>query len=339
MLTTLVALVMVVALSAYVVFGGADFGGGMLEVTLPTRALRKRLELTLAPVWEANHVWLMARVVGLFVGFPRFNAIGFTRLFYPISLALFAILIRGTFFTLRKYDPQPGPALSRAYSMLFRLSSFMAPLCFGFVISGLLSVHPGGFDEPPVGYSAFVVYWSPSFNWFGLLVGIFICCLFTYLAAIFFWGELTKPEEQSLVWTRAKLFFAATFLSGAMVLLTGAITGRVPVDDAFAPLQVLAQVVALAATFVVLLAHRRNHRWMMRWGGGAQVLAILLGWFQAQGRTFLRFEQGPLLLDDCSAPPITQIWLLIGIAVVLALVVPLLVFLYRVFDRAQKAEG
>jgi cytochrome d ubiquinol oxidase subunit II len=93
-MTELIAIFLVVALSIYVLFGGADFGGGILEATLPTAKLRQRLEATLAPVWEANHVWLIAVVVILFVGFPRFYAHGFTRLFVPINLALLAAKVR-----------------------------------------------------------------------------------------------------------------------------------------------------------------------------------------------------------------------------------------------------
>jgi len=220
--TELVAVYLVVALAAYVLFGGADFGGGILEATLPRGRLRRRLEATLAPVWEANHVWLIAVVVILFVGFPRFYAYGFTRLFVPISLALFAVLVRGVFFTLRKYDPDPGPFLTAVYSVLFRFSSVMAPFCFGTVVGGLLTVHPGTPGMPPSGESFGAVYVAPWLHPFGLLCGLFVAALFGYLASVFFHGELSEPTDRDVVWRRTVGFFAAAFLLGGAVLGTGA---------------------------------------------------------------------------------------------------------------------
>ena len=46
---------------------------------------------------------------------------------------------------------------------------------------------------------------------------------------------------------------------------------------------------------------------------------------------------GPLTLHDAAAPPTTQIWLAVGITLVLALVIPPLVWLYRVFDGARES--
>ena len=76
----------------------------------------------------------------------------------------------------------------------------------------------------------------------------------------------------------------------------------------------------------------------MRFAAGAQVLAILVGWFHAQAPVLLRTAEGPMTLRDAAAPYVTQFWLVIGLVVVLAMVVPLLVWLYRVF-AARPAEG
>jgi cytochrome bd-type quinol oxidase subunit 2 len=74
----------------------------------------------------------------------------------------------------------------------------------------------------------------------------------------------------------------------------------------------------------------------MRGAAGMQVLAILGGWFSTQYPALMRFEAGPLTLDEAAAPPITQRWLLIGLVVVLAAVIPLLVQLYRVFENQDR---
>jgi cytochrome bd ubiquinol oxidase subunit II len=59
-MTTAVALVLLLSLMAYAVFGGADFGAGFWDLTAggPERGARARslIEHSIGPVWEANHV-------------------------------------------------------------------------------------------------------------------------------------------------------------------------------------------------------------------------------------------------------------------------------------------
>lgn len=325
-------LFLVVALSAYVLFGGADFGGGILEPTLPTSALRARLQKTLAPVWEANHVWLIAVVVILFVGFPILYAELMTRLYVPMSLALVAILLRGTFFTLRKYDPDPGSWLP-IYSALFRFSSVLAPVCFGFLVSGLLATHP---DESELGGLDFAaVYVAPWLDVFGLLTALFVTSLFGYLAAVFFFGELEKLDERAILAGRVRAFFGASFVLGGAVLGSGMTTGRVSLSHAAHPATIAAQLVAGAGVAVGAWALRRGRASLLRVAGAAQVLAILGGWFAAQYPLLFRYQSSAITLSDGAAPPVTLGWLLIGLTVVLALVIPLLVVLYRVFSSSH----
>ena len=68
------ALVIVVALVAYALTGGADFGGGVWDLLARgprAGAQRAVIARAIAPIWEANHVWLIVVVVVLFVGVPE----------------------------------------------------------------------------------------------------------------------------------------------------------------------------------------------------------------------------------------------------------------------------
>jgi cytochrome bd ubiquinol oxidase subunit II len=58
----------------YLIFGGADFGAGIIEMFTSKRnrqRTRQTLYHAIGPIWEANHMWLIIAVVILFVGFPR----------------------------------------------------------------------------------------------------------------------------------------------------------------------------------------------------------------------------------------------------------------------------
>ncbi len=70
----LLAAIMVLALTLYALLGGADFGGGVWDLLASgktARAQRETIARAIAPVWEANHVWLILVVTVLFNAFPR----------------------------------------------------------------------------------------------------------------------------------------------------------------------------------------------------------------------------------------------------------------------------
>src|SRR5262249_11864206 len=72
-LPEVIAGIAVLALNAYALLGGADFGGGVWDLLAsgPRRdAQRALIADSIAPIWEANHVWLIVVVVVLFTAFP-----------------------------------------------------------------------------------------------------------------------------------------------------------------------------------------------------------------------------------------------------------------------------
>lgn len=322
------------ALTAYTLFGGADFGGGVLEATLRRHPrLQAKVQDTMGPVWEANHVWLIAVVVILFVGFPVAYAQLITLLFVPVSLALLGIILRGAFFTFRKYDPQPAGRLG-LYSLLFRVSSGLTPVMFGMIVAALLGGLPGGTQRAGASFAA--LYLAPWVTFFGLLCGLFVAALFGYLAAVFLYGEVESPQDRAVLRRRIVQFFAATFLLGGAALGAGALTGVIDPVARFTVLQAAIQLGAAACIPLLWRFLRRGRVWAMRLTAGAQLLFVLGGWFATQYPDFARFADGSSLsVAQSAAPPVTLLWLNIGLAAVLTAVVPLLAWLYRVFDAGR----
>ncbi len=329
---------LIVALAAYVLFGGADFGGGLLEASLHRHPkLQHRLQATMGPVWEANHVWLIAVIVILFVGFPVVYARLLTALFVPVSIALAGIILRGSFFTFRKYDPEPENR-SALYSVLFRASSALSPAMFGFAAAAILQPFPVATGDSPLTFSE--LYIQPWLTWMGLFCAIFVNALFAYLAAVFFYGEVSPAEDRAVIRTRIILFFAATFFSGGAVLAWGMTHELVNLSRAFTPLHLLIHAAAFAGIIWMIVAIRRNRTWQMRLAAGVQTLAILGNWHHIRYPVMLAFDDGTILtVRNSAAPAVTIFWLNIGLVVVLALVLPLLVYLYRVFQDAPDTQA
>lgn len=68
-LEDVIAVVTLVSLILYALMGGADFGGGLWDLFASGprgRRQREAIAEAIAPIWEANHVWLILVVVLLF---------------------------------------------------------------------------------------------------------------------------------------------------------------------------------------------------------------------------------------------------------------------------------
>src|SRR5678815_5068375 len=100
-LPEIIAGIMLAALNAYVLTGGADFGGGVWDLLASGRSRdeqRSLIERSIAPIWEANHVWLIVVVVLLFSAFPAaFGTLGIV-LHVPLTVMLVGIVLRGSAF-------------------------------------------------------------------------------------------------------------------------------------------------------------------------------------------------------------------------------------------------
>src|SRR5689334_4940258 len=121
---------MVAALCAYVITGGADFGGGVWDLLAsgPRREEQRALiSRSLAPIWEANHVWLIVVVVMVFTAFPAaFSTIAIV-LHIPLTLMLVGIVARGSAFVFRSYGAANDSARHR-WGAVFAIASTVTPV-------------------------------------------------------------------------------------------------------------------------------------------------------------------------------------------------------------------
>jgi cytochrome d ubiquinol oxidase subunit II len=149
-----VAVVLLLAVLAYAVFGGADFGAGFWDLTAggPQRGARPRavVERSIGPVWEANHVWLIFIFVVLWTSFPEAYASITLTLFVPLMIAALGIVLRGASFAFRKAVVTTRNR--RVFGAAFDLSSVLVPYCMGAIVGGIASgrVPAGGQAGDPV---------------------------------------------------------------------------------------------------------------------------------------------------------------------------------------------
>src|SRR5205823_13466381 len=127
------------SLNVYALSAGADFGGGVWDL-LATGARRDRQRAliadAIAPIWEANHVWLILVVVLLFTAFPPAFSRLMTVLHVPMTLMLFGIVLRGSAFTFRSYDSRRD-SVQRRWGRIFAIASTATPVLLGCIVGAI----------------------------------------------------------------------------------------------------------------------------------------------------------------------------------------------------------
>lgn len=319
------------AIVFYVLFGGADFGAGILEIISGPEG-KGTVGRAIGPVWEANHVWLILVVVILFMGFPRIYATISLYLHIPILIMLIGIVLRGTAFAFMHYDAIQGRS-NMVYNWIFRISSIMAPLFLGVVVGAVVL---GRIDpEANTFWEGFV---SPWFNIFSFSVGIFILVLFTFLAAVYLIGE-TKDEVQAEAFTTsAKTLNAVAVASGILVFTSAETYGlrlfSMFLDSTFALLMVVITTLFIPLLFWLLQKEKGT---LSRIVAAGQVVCVLLAWFWVQLPVVVR-QSGdfPNLTFYNSVAPDATLWVLLWALIVgSCIILPSLFYLMKVFKGEQ----
>src|SRR5262245_2776312 len=130
-----IIIILSVSFMLYAILGGADYGAGILEI-FAGRKGEKIISKAIAPVWEANHVWLILAIVIIFTGFPQVYSTISTSLHIPLMIVLIGIVLRGSTFTFRHYDERDES--HKYYTLLFRISSFITPFFLGITLGAMI---------------------------------------------------------------------------------------------------------------------------------------------------------------------------------------------------------
>src|SRR5690242_13854090 len=143
-LAYVVLAVLWLSLIAYAVLGGADFGAGVWDLFAFGYSVKRKRELinaALGPVWEANHVWLIFLIVGLFTAFPLVFSSLSVVLFVPFTLALIGIVLRGAAFVFRTHGLGSKNPITFIWSRVFSFSSIITPFLLGASAATVASGH------------------------------------------------------------------------------------------------------------------------------------------------------------------------------------------------------
>ena len=333
MLADLAAAVLVLALTAYAVLGGADFGAGFWDLTAGGAErgarLRGQLKVSMGPVWEAMPVWIIVVLVVMWTCFPRAFGPLMETLYVPLFLAAVGIILRGTAFALRGEAATISEA--RALGATFALSSVLTPFFFGCAIGAVASgqVPADGDPGDPIGA------WTNSTS---LMIGCLAVATSAYLAAVFLAADSQRAGMPDLVAAfRARALGAAVVTGGVAIGGLAIVNSDAPaLYDGLTSGAGLAMVVASAVVGLLTIGLVWTGRFeLARYTSAVAVGTVIVGWVVAQRPDFL---PGALSFEDAAAGDSTLIATLIALVLALAVIVPSLYWLFRLTLAGRLGE-
>ena len=331
-MSTAVAVVLLLAVVAYAIFGGADFGAGFWDLTAggPERGDHPRglIEHSIGPVWEANHVWLIFIFVVLWTSFPEAYASITLTLFVPLTVAALGIVFRGASFAFRKAVVRLR--YRRIFGAAFAASSVLVPYCMGAIAGGIASgrVPAGGQAGDPV---------ASWINPTSILGGILAVAAVAYLAAVYLvWDARRLGDAEMVQYFRRRAIIAATVVG--VVGLVGIFVLRADARYLFdglasraLPLVILSVLSGVGALVLLVRNASRGARIL----AVAAVASVIIGWGVAQWPYVL---PETLTFSAAASPTGTLAAVLVVVVLAAVIVVPGFALLYVLDQKSLLPE-
>ena len=327
-LTVVWAFVIAFAVFAYVVMDGFDLGIGILFPALKVGEGRNRAMNSIAPVWDGNETWLVLGGGGLLAAFPLAYSVILPAT-YPLVIAmLLALVFRGVAFEFRWRDERHRAL----WDFAFFAGSLVAALAQGMVLGALLQ----GIE---VAGRAYAGSWWDWLTPYTLLTGLGVVAGYALLGACWLVWK-TEGELQDRV-------------------------RRLAVRAAVATLVLMAAV----SLYNLFLFEQYRERWLampnILFASQVPLLTAIIAWFLFRGLAKRR-EAAPFFLAlalfllgmaglgvsiwpyvvpetltiwDAAAPERSQVFMLVGVAITLPLILGYTGWAYWVFRGKVGAEG
>jgi cytochrome d ubiquinol oxidase subunit II len=330
-MSTVAAVILFTAVTLYAILGGADFGAGFWDLVAGGTARGERprevIDHSIAPVWEANHVWLIFVFVVLWTCFPEAYASITLTLFVPLSLAALGIVFRGASFAFRKAVFRTRDR--RNFGAAFAISSVLVPYFLGSVVGSIASgrVPAGGVAGDP---------WASWVNPTSILSGVLAVCVAAYLAAFFLVADAERLSDDTMAGyfrrraTAAGVAAGVVSLAGIVVLHGDAAYLFDGLKSRGLPLVILSAVCGVGALVLV-----RRRALYARVAAVGAVGSVVVAWGVAQWDYLLPTT---LKVSAAAAPSGTITAVLIATGVAVVLVVPAFGLLFVLDQKSLLPE-
>ena len=327
-LTIVWALLLAFFVAMYVVMDGFDLGIGILFPRFAVGKPRDTAMNAIAPVWDGNETWLILGGNGLIAAFPVAYAIILPALYAPLMAMLLGLIFRGVAFEFRWRDP----GHRRWWDAGFFMGSLIATMAQGVTLGALL-------EGITVEGRAYAGGWWDWLTPFSLLVGAALVLGYALLGACWLTWK-TEGEVRDQARRHARLLLPALLLAiGAVSLATPFLEGKYhqrwfEAPGLYVALPMPLLVLGLAWGAWRAIAKGRDFApflWVLgRFGASLLGLAISIWPDVVPGR---------MSIWDAAAPRDSQLFMLVGSAVLVPLILVYTAWSYWVFRGKVRDEG
>jgi cytochrome d ubiquinol oxidase subunit II len=323
------AAIIVLGVVMYVLLDGFDLGVGILVPVAPSDGDRDLMMTSVAPIWDGNETWLVLGGAGLFGAFPLAYAVILSGTYLPLSIMLIALILRGVAFEFRFKAGHRRHWWDKA----FHYGSLLATVAQGLVLGTFIQ----GFELDGRDFAGGMLDWLTPF---ALLCGLALVSGYALLGCTWL---IWRTEGELQAWA----YGLANPLLLAVLGFVGAASIWTPLADAgtaarwfswpnIAYLSPVPLVTALAAYGLYRAVDRRRERLPFLLTMALFLLSVL-----GLGISLWPHAVPPsITLWDAAAPPESQRFLLVGVAILLPVVLAYTAFSYYVFrGKVRPGEG
>ena len=322
------ALLLAFVILVYVMLDGFDLGLGILFPFFRDHADRDLMMNSVAPVWDGNETWLVLGGGGLFAAFPLAYAI-LIPAFYPLVIAmLLGLVFRGVAFEFR-FKTQRSKWF---WDVAFAGGSLVAAVCQGMMLGAYL-------QEVAVAERAYGGGWFDWLTPFSLFCALALVVGYVLLGATW----LIMKTEGSL---QARCYRIAYGAGTGLVLAIAVVSLWVPLHSPAVALRWFTfpgSVVYWAVPFLLaLLAGGLFWSLYRRRTYLPHVLALGLFLFSSVGfgiTVYPYIVPRTVTLWDAAAPDSSLLFMLVGTAVLLPMIMIYTGYAYWVFRGKVSDEG
>lgn len=304
----------------YVILDGFDLGLGILFPFTSNELERDQMMSSVAPVWDGNETWLVFGGAMLYGAFPMAYGLLLPILYMPLMLMLIGLIFRGVSFEFRFKATTSKPLWNWVFTISSILATFFQGVVLGCIVQGL-----------PINEAQLSIN---DINWltpFTLLTGIALICGYGLLGATWM---IIKSEGRL---QRKMIHYAKGFLIlVSLFLVIVSIWTPLHSDEIFARWYSFPNIFFLAPLPIIT------------------GIAILLTWHNLSSGQELKPFTGSIIIFLCAytgigisvypylipyqitfweaaAPTSTLVFILVGVALMLPVLLIYTLYSYRVF--------
>lgn len=327
-LTTIWAFIIAFAVFAYVVMDGFDLGIGILFPSFDPGRERDRAMNSIAPVWDGNETWLVLGGGGLFAAFPLAYAVILPAT-YPLIIAmLLGLVFRGVAFEYRWRDPSHRPL----WDFAFTGGSVVAAMAQGMTLGALLQ----GIEVDGRAYAGSWFDWLTPYT---LLTGLGTVAGYALLGATWLIWKLDGEGQAHARKLALRAGAITLVLMGAVsiynVLLNAEYAERwltAPEIYFAAPVPILTAIVAISLLRAVTKERNSKPFWLA-------LLLFFLGMAGLGVTIWPNVVPPDVTIWDAAAPERSQVFMLVGVAITMPLIIGYTAWAYWVFRGKVDDEG